>query len=225
MKIKKKMKKFENFINILNENFNNLKKDDNVKIHSNNIFIGVFKIINVYKNKNNINCITVQNYNDDLTLNDTIFNISNLDLDYKIEKMNISYSAGILFIYNNKILLVHNIKNCDNYSYPKGNNEPNETFKDTAIRETLEEIGINIPKHLLLDDQMYKFGYIKPQYLKYQIYYVLKLTDEQFKHYFNTMIISKENFNDEIDWAGFINLEKAKDILKPQFLIILKHLI
>ena len=56
----------------------------------------------------------------------------------------IQKSAGIIFIYNNKLLLCHstNSRWFGFYMPPKGHIEEGETEEEAAIRETFEEIGI-----------------------------------------------------------------------------------
>jgi ADP-ribose pyrophosphatase YjhB (NUDIX family) len=60
-------------------------------------------------------------------------------------------SAGILFILKDKALLAHptNAKWWNSWAPPKGGFELGESAKETASRETLEEIGWFVdPKHL-----------------------------------------------------------------------------
>ena len=59
-------------------------------------------------------------------------------------------TAGILFIYDNHILLTRQIdRDKHNFDYPKGGKKDFETLKDCAIRETNEEIGTNLSKNFL----------------------------------------------------------------------------
>jgi len=58
------------------------------------------------------------------------------------------HSCGILLIDKNKNSLIcvpyRGIKNNRGYTVPKGKNEKGESYKDAAIRETLEECGFDV---------------------------------------------------------------------------------
>lgn len=59
-------------------------------------------------------------------------------------------SAGILFIYKNKVLLCHPTNSSWNmWMPPKGHVEENEDYIQAAIREVEEEVNICIHKDLL----------------------------------------------------------------------------
>lgn len=115
-------------------------------------------------------------------------------------------SAGLLIIKNNKILLCHptNAKWEGTYSIPKGHIENGETKIEAAIRETKEEIGIEIPIELIDKEEHVieysdKFGKIYKKVF-YFVAYVNHIDD----------VIPKEKLQlDEIDWAGFLDKETA----------------
>jgi 8-oxo-dGTP pyrophosphatase MutT (NUDIX family) len=54
-------------------------------------------------------------------------------------------SAGLILIWDNKILLAHPTDRKE-WQFPKGHVEENESFLCAAIRETLEEIGVDFFK-------------------------------------------------------------------------------
>jgi 8-oxo-dGTP pyrophosphatase MutT (NUDIX family) len=56
--------------------------------------------------------------------------------------MEIEKSAGLILIWNNKILLAHPTDR-EQWQFPKGHVEDNESISDAAIRETYEEIGVD----------------------------------------------------------------------------------
>lgn len=60
-------------------------------------------------------------------------------------------SAGILILYNHKVLLAHSTNSSwwKSYTPPKGGVEEGETFEQTASREVAEELGIVIDPALL----------------------------------------------------------------------------
>jgi len=51
-------------------------------------------------------------------------------------------SCGMIVFNKNKVLLVHHNKG--HWGFPKGHVEENETEQETAIRETLEETGVDV---------------------------------------------------------------------------------
>ena len=56
-------------------------------------------------------------------------------------------TAGSIILYNNNICLVR-IKNSNMFGIPKGKKNGYETIYETAVREVLEETGIDISKHI-----------------------------------------------------------------------------
>lgn len=73
--------------------------------------------------------------------------------------MKYEYSAGAILyrIVNNEIKYIIVKDRNNNYSFPKGHLEVNETNKEAAIREVYEEVGINIS---INDDFMYSMEYL-----------------------------------------------------------------
>lgn len=140
-------------------------------------------------------------------------------------------TSGIVFIYNNKILLLHpsNEKWNKTFSYPKGHIDKNENIKQAAIRETKEEINLNVPSHLLKNKNLYRLvdedneskGIIKIDY-----YYIVKLKEIDFLNLFKGhLILKKRNLQKkEIDWAGFLNKKQAINKIKPRLNKILIHI-
>lgn len=130
-------------------------------------------------------------------------------------------SAGLVIIQDNKILLVHptGAKWVQQYSIPKGEIDGDEDYLQTAIRETYEEIGVEIDKKEI-DKTQHKVEYRTKTGKCYKTvyYYVVRLTRK---------IDVKKDLQpqlDEVDWIGFLNKEEAlKKILQKQQLI-LNHL-
>jgi ADP-ribose pyrophosphatase YjhB (NUDIX family) len=74
-----------------------------------------------------------------------VIGISSLRINKK-KRLIMEISAGLLIIWENKILLAKPAKAVKNmWGIPKGKLEPGESYLDAAIRETQEEIGIKIP--------------------------------------------------------------------------------
>lgn len=123
-------------------------------------------------------------------------------------------SAGLVLIQNNKILLVHpkNASWWGTYSIPKGRMEGNETPWQTAVRETYEEVGIEVNKNL----SMGCCGEIIYPNCKKRVLYFLAYAKEPFVIDFKP--------NDEVDWAGFLSYERAKERIHPFFKELLQYI-
>jgi len=130
-------------------------------------------------------------------------------------------SAGLVIIYDNKILLEHptGSKWYGTYSIPKGGVEKNEDILDAAVRETEEELGIKIDKN--------KIDNTTKEYINYKdnngkiykkVYYFLVKLDKPID-------IDKTKIQKtEIDWAGFLTKEEAEKRIFWRLKPVLKHL-
>lgn len=58
-------------------------------------------------------------------------------------------TCGVAIFDKNNNLLIGQATNSNNWSIPKGLNENNETFEETAIREVFEETGLTLDKNKL----------------------------------------------------------------------------
>lgn len=84
--------------------------------------------------------------------------------------MNKEVSCGTIIIKDNKVLLIKSLK--DEYGFPKGHMENEETEIETAIRETKEETNINVK---IINNKRYVINYIvKNNIHKDVIYYFAK---------------------------------------------------
>lgn len=119
-------------------------------------------------------------------------------------------SSGLLIIQNKKILLVHPTsapwKNT--YSIPKGGLENDETNQMAAIRETFEEVGLqfnesDLSKTEFFIDYKNKHGKI----FKKVFYFVINLEPGTLPDVLSDDMLQKE----EVDWAGFLDIETAKE--------------
>jgi len=142
------------------------------------------------------------------------------------KKVNHYGSVGIVFQYENKVLLVKpaNYELFDGWSYPKGNLDEGEIHKNTAYREVKEEIGVDLPTNFLDNIELEELTpVLKEKGVKHYWYYKCDLSTEDFNKYFNnSLIIPKSKLQlDEIDEARFVDIEEAKKLLSSKFLDIL----
>jgi bis(5'-nucleosidyl)-tetraphosphatase len=122
----------------------------------------------------------------------------------------IKKSAGIVFIYKNKILLGHPTNHAwiNTYTIPKGNIEKDESILEAAIRETYEEIGLLIDKSDIDETTLNCIDYHNKNNKLYKkvYYYVVHLDNVE------SEIVDKYKLQlEEIDWAGFLTKEEAKE--------------
>ena len=105
--------------------------------------------------------------------------------------MNKEVSCGTIIIKDNKVLLIKSLK--DEYGFPKGHMENEETEIETAIRETNEETNINVK---IINNKRYVINYIvKNNIHKDVIYYLAKPIEPI------NLIAQKEEIK-EIKWVN-----------------------
>jgi ADP-ribose pyrophosphatase YjhB (NUDIX family) len=127
-------------------------------------------------------------------------------------------SAGLVIIYQNKILLVHptNAPWYGTYSIPKGEIEEGEDLLEAAIRETKEEIGITYGR-IYIDKTPHKIEYKdkKGDIYKRVWCFVININEPP-----REIILQPE----EVDWAGFLDKEEATKRILPKLSEALEHL-
>lgn len=127
-------------------------------------------------------------------------------------------SAGLVIIQDNKILLAHptSAKWEGTYSIPKGLMEENESILDCALRETKEEIGIEVDINDITGTG--------------KIIYEKKNKKYKTVHYFVVepkVRIEIVDFNlqeEEVDWVGFLTKEEAEKRIFWRLKEVLNHL-
>ena len=147
-------------------------------------------------------------------------------LKYKsfLEKVdNKSYTAGIAFIHNDKILLVKS-KDGD-FGPPKGKSDKkSETVKQTSLREVEEEIGVDLSKDVKKNLNSCEIFEVDKEDKTFYIY-IYKLTEEEYDKYFGSKKIDKKNLQSkEIKSAKFYSKKEAKDKIRKIFKGILKYI-
>lgn len=136
-------------------------------------------------------------------------------------------SAGILIIYDNKILLAHSSGKAWTYSYsiPKGHIEKGESKMQAAIRETQEEVGITITSNQLQKLPVHKIDYIKKGEIhKTVYYYVLHINDLSEIGLTGNVVPKNQLQLKEVDWAGFLDYKEASKRIYNVLKDCLKHL-
>ena len=96
-------------------------------------------------------------------------------------------SVGFVILYNKKILLSHPRKQGDNtWGIAKGKVESDETYLDCAIRETREEIGLDININLfpvLFNWNTIVYKNAKNKAYKRLHYFILEIDESRFMTY------------------------------------------
>jgi len=146
------------------------------------------------------------------------------------------YSAGLVIIYQNKVLLAHptNGRWAKSYTFPKGGLDPGESALAAAIRETEEEIGVTV-KRSQIDKKQYKIEYISNGKMKWTevpsgqvyktVYYYIVHINELSDLKIVSEVIPKGNLQiAEVDWAGFLSYSEAVKKISPVMKDIIKHL-
>ena len=138
------------------------------------------------------------------------------------------YSAGLVIIFDNKILLGHTTgrKWYGSYSIPKGMIEPGETALEAAIRETKEELGISISKNLI-DKHEHTFALTsrKGKYNKVVSYFIVEMKNLSQIGLTDLKVPKTQLQVKEIDWAGFLEYDEAKKRIMPSQLSVLNNLV
>jgi 8-oxo-dGTP pyrophosphatase MutT (NUDIX family)/phosphohistidine phosphatase SixA len=100
-----------------------------------------------------------------------------------------------------QVLLVHRPK-YDDWSFPKGKQDPGEHVTATAIREVLEETGVEVRLGRPLPPQMYAVSGGRSKKVHYWVGHVLGDDD-----------VSSYQINEEVDELDWFDLDAAKERL------------
>jgi ADP-ribose pyrophosphatase YjhB (NUDIX family) len=128
-------------------------------------------------------------------------------------------SAGLVIIYNNKILLAHptNAPWYGSFSIPKGEVEEGEDLLKAAIRETKEEVGVTYSSvYIDKTPHMIEYKDKKGKVYKTVWYFIIKVFAPP---------IEMELQLEEVDEAGFYDKEEATKRITPKLLPVLEHLV
>ena len=129
-------------------------------------------------------------------------------------------SAGLLIIQNNKMLLAHPTKApwYGTYTIPKGKVEGKESYLTAAIRETKEEVGIDINiEDIDREFEVINYTDAKNRIYKKVIYFIAKPKEK--------IIIDKFKLDKyEVNWAGFVSKDDAMDRIFWRFAEMIDYL-
>ena len=103
--------------------------------------------------------------------------------------------------HGREVLLVHRPK-YDDWSFPKGKQDPGEHVTHTAVREVLEETGVEIRLGVPLLPQLYAVSGGRAKKVHYWVGHVLGDDD-----------VSGYEINEEVDEVGWFDLDSAKQKL------------
>lgn len=137
-------------------------------------------------------------------------------------------TAGIAVVYDNKILLVHPTNSSwvkPTLGIPKGIVEPGEDLIAAAIREFSEEVGIflsgsQFDKEIHQIDMYNTLG----KHTGVLSYIVYKISDLSEIGLTSLTVPKTQLQQEEVDWAGFIDIKEAYSKVTRNQLIILDRL-
>lgn len=135
-------------------------------------------------------------------------------------------SAGIVIKYKDSVLLGHptNASWAGMHTFPKGKIENNECLIETALRETKEEVGIDLSNY----DPLYGGEIVyrnKKGRVRKRVYWFSVEIENLSDIGLNNITIPKEQLQlDEIDQAKFYSKGEAEKIIFWRFRPILEEL-
>ncbi|WMM25990.1 NUDIX hydrolase [Tissierella sp. MB52-C2] len=115
-------------------------------------------------------------------------------------------SAGGVVIFGNTILLLKKFNG--DWVLPKGRVEKDETLKETALREVLEESGVKAEAVKYIGMVHYKYKNLKENEMVYKTvhWYLMKT---------NSMDCTPQKKEGFVD-AVFVHIDKAKNLVRYQ---------
>lgn len=137
-------------------------------------------------------------------------------------------SAGVAIVYDGKLLLVHPTNSGwsrATLGIPKGEIEEGENIQLAAIRELKEETGIQLSADQL-DSTVHTVDLFNKsnKYLRSIHYFVCRIHSLSEIGLDSTRVPKTQLQQEEVDWAGFIDIKEAYSKVTRSQLIILDRL-
>lgn len=134
------------------------------------------------------------------------------------------YSAGLAIVFDGKVLLGHSTgrKSNTGFGISKGGIDDGESVIEAAIRETIEEFGIKVPRSLIKSPE-YTFVVTsrKYKYNKVVYYYIVELESLAQIGLKELKVPKKQLQVKEVDSARFMDREEAnKHIMLSQIPVL-----
>jgi len=153
--------------------------------------------------------------------------ISSIFANKNKKKMKIS--AGTCIIFKNKILFCHptNGSWTGTYSPAKGGVDDGEKIIDAAIRETKEEVGIDITLPMIsnINNPIEIIYYNKKKEIHKMVYLFLVKINGLSEIGLTSEIVPKTQLQvEEVDWAGFLTSTEIKEKSFHRFLPLIELL-
>lgn len=127
---------------------------------------------------------------------------------------NMTLKAGVILINKNKIGLIYR-NYYNDYSFPKGHLEDNESLVECAIRETEEETKRKVK--LVFDEEIYIESYVTPRGEECECHYYLGLDDGHSDNdSTDTHDLMWIDFDKVEDTLSYESLKKLWNIIKPK---------
>jgi ADP-ribose pyrophosphatase YjhB (NUDIX family) len=136
--------------------------------------------------------------------------------------------VGVAIIYQNKLLIVHPTNSSWHKStcgIPKGHLEPGEELIDGALRELMEETGIQLSKDQL-DRNIETIDLFHNRNKSGQLVYFVCTISDLAEIGLSNMRVPKSQLQlSEVDWAGFVSANEAyPKMTRSQLIILDRHL-
>lgn len=128
-------------------------------------------------------------------------------------------SAGLVLIDGQRILLCHPTRAPwrGTYTIPKGEIAPGETELEAALRETREEIGVDVPPELARPGGVVDYVDRRGRLFKQVVWFLVDASALGLPD-----VLPRERLQlDEVDWAGFLSREAAEERIFHRFLPLL----
>jgi ADP-ribose pyrophosphatase YjhB (NUDIX family) len=136
-------------------------------------------------------------------------------------------AAGIILLYNNKVLLCHptNAPYTNSFSFPKGGMEDGEDLIEAALRECKEEVGININKTDISTNYVVNYFNKKQTNITKQVtLFLVTIKTLNDINLTSEVIPANQLQQKEIDWAGFLTKSECKSKIFWRFEAVLEDI-